>query len=687
MEGDLALLEALEAELAAEAAGAAPAPRPPAPAPRPPAPAGGSGGAGGGGQPPAPAPAERPPPAGPPPRSQSLAGRVEGGAFGGRGRKRGAGGGGGAGAGGSASAPWEARGTGVRVRNPVVGRLALEERLSLQDFFKLETLPRMDLEGAANGRMGSWATLGVLKEKSEPKSASGGQKFMCVQLGDLRETTVTLFLFGEAFREHWTQTLGSVVVVLDAKLRRGGRGGSGLGSGEITLSIDRPEQLFRVGVAADMGVCRGVCQSGRPCSMVIDRRQGEYCDYHAVKAFKRLRTQRPSLAGGNLTQPMIRKQEALDRRERQRAGSLSQGVGGPGPKVSRAALARGRRGGAAKGGGGARIQGQKGTVTLPKGIQNVAQAQMAKKGQRPFQMAEDNAEFSEYSAKYLQDLLASKRGSAGAGQASARGIGRVRPSAPSISRASAVKRVRDGSLKLDVPDPNSTQQKQPCQEVPQRALRAPTGTDADTAAALQPLDPIHLPARRTGSGRGGRPSNARSAPTHARHSARGEAQQVSAFGRAFNHRVSDRERHAVSAYAHIADKEEERERQRALGALEEQEQLYLKIQSQTSRKVKRLFCEDCRSYVTSGKAATCRQRRHRIVQRVETLYYFSCSDCGQRETSFQKMPDKACRKCNNGSKRWTPAPLMAEKKVQAAAVASKENFQSRGVEHGFSLRS
>ena len=162
---------------------------------------------------------------------------------------------------------------------------------------------------------------------------------------------------------------------------------------------------------------------------------------------------------------------------------------------------------------------------------------------------------------------------------------------------------------------------------------------------------------------------------------------MSAFGRAFNHRVSDRERHAVSAYAHIAEKEEERERQRALGALEEEEQLYQKIQGQTSNKVNRLFCEDCRSYVKSGSAETCRQRRHRVVKRRETLYYFSCSDCGQRTTSFQKMPDKACQKCNNGSKRWTPAPLVAEKKVEAAAVASKENFKARGVEHGFSLRS
>ena len=34
-----------------------------------------------------------------------------------------------------------------------------------------------------------------------------------------------------------------------------------------------------------------------------------------------------------------------------------------------------------------------------------------------------------------------------------------------------------------------------------------------------------------------------------------------------------------------------------------------------------------------------------------------------------------------------PRSVVAEKKVHAEAVAAKENFKARGVEHAFSLRS
>ena len=68
--------------------------------------------------------------------------------------------------------------------------------------------------------LGAWATVGVLTEKGMPKVSSTGKNFVIWKLSTLDTSTVPLFLFGDAYIRHWKESAGSIMAVLNAKVRR-----------------------------------------------------------------------------------------------------------------------------------------------------------------------------------------------------------------------------------------------------------------------------------------------------------------------------------------------------------------------------------------------------------------------------------------------------------------------------------
>jgi minichromosome maintenance protein 10 len=66
---------------------------------------------------------------------------------------------------------------------------------------------------------GSWATIGVLAEKGMPKVCSTGKSFSVWKIASLDTTTVSLFLFGDAYAQHYKESAGSIITVLNAKVR------------------------------------------------------------------------------------------------------------------------------------------------------------------------------------------------------------------------------------------------------------------------------------------------------------------------------------------------------------------------------------------------------------------------------------------------------------------------------------
>ena len=281
-EEGLALLEAVEAELAAEAAA--------------PVPAGGSGGAAVHGT-----EGMTPPEGGvgaaggpPPTRAPSVAGRVRRGPFGFGKRKRGA----------CISGPWEAAGTGLLVKDDsMLSGRALQGKLIGCQIVKLDVLRKLRREkDLPFGPQEKWATLGVVTKTFERKIGPSGNMNMCVHIGDLTTACPVALVLS-----NWRipPDLGAVVAVM------------GYGSNILwplrSLSTpsadhDRPpalfirasEQLVHVGSSPDVMRCRGVWKDqgvSKTCTNVVrrpkDPQDGALCKFHKRGSTGRARVRAP----------------------------------------------------------------------------------------------------------------------------------------------------------------------------------------------------------------------------------------------------------------------------------------------------------------------------------------------------------------------------------------------------------
>jgi minichromosome maintenance protein 10 len=180
---------------------------------------------------------------------------------------------------------------------------------------------------------GDWALLCVLGEKAGTKEASNGKRYGIWTLCDLEGTCTKLFLFGDAFAEHWKESEASILALLAPKVKAEG--------GAVTLTVDQPAQLFKLGTAADFALCKADRKDGRPCSMVVNARVCEFCPFHAGAALKAMgqnKGGRMELSGGNASFSLRKRMLAAS------AGAAGRGLFGI-PMGSRGAGAHAAGGG------------------------------------------------------------------------------------------------------------------------------------------------------------------------------------------------------------------------------------------------------------------------------------------------------------------------------------------------------
>jgi len=71
-------------------------------------------------------------------------------------------------------------------------------------------------------------------------------------------STATLFLFGQAHKELYKESEGSVLILYNAKCSKdGGNSGYSRSIG-TSLTLDKAEQVQRIGASPDLGKCAGV---------------------------------------------------------------------------------------------------------------------------------------------------------------------------------------------------------------------------------------------------------------------------------------------------------------------------------------------------------------------------------------------------------------------------------------------
>ncbi|CAH8262941.1 unnamed protein product [Arabidopsis lyrata] len=181
--------------------------------------------------------------------------------------------------------------SGLRIRNQLLSPAEISDLFSDIRFVRLPTIKNLLMGDKLSG---CWATMGVLTEKGQPKTSSIGQPYGIWKIGSLNENTVSLFLFGDAYKKNETEKAGTVFGLLNCSVRKdkGGR--------DFSLSVNSAKQMVKLGVSADYGVCTAKRKDGTTCTSVVNKRQGAFCKIHKLNASDKFATMRTELKGGNL---------------------------------------------------------------------------------------------------------------------------------------------------------------------------------------------------------------------------------------------------------------------------------------------------------------------------------------------------------------------------------------------------
>ncbi|CAI0557696.1 unnamed protein product, partial [Linum tenue] len=172
--------------------------------------------------------------------------------------------------------------SGLRISDQQVTLAQLAEHFSDIRFVRLPTIKNLLVGDSISG---CWATVGVLTEKGQPRTSSAGKSYSIWKLSCLDESSVSVFLFGDAYKLNCMEKAGTVFALFNCSVRK-----DNMGQG-FSLSVFSANQILKMGTSVDYGVCKGKRKDGMACSLVVNKyvhkvlinsRQAVYCRYHNV---------------------------------------------------------------------------------------------------------------------------------------------------------------------------------------------------------------------------------------------------------------------------------------------------------------------------------------------------------------------------------------------------------------------
>ncbi|KAJ8301914.1 hypothetical protein KUTeg_020901 [Tegillarca granosa] len=182
--------------------------------------------------------------------------------------------------------------SGIRIINPKVS--ALDMKMKMADR-KLIKVSRIASKVNTADLQGNWVTIAVVVHKTEPRTSSTGKTYCIWKLSDLQDCdkTVSLFLFGEVYKQHWKNEVKTVIGLLNPNLMDKAE----KVQQDLAFTVNHPQQILIMGYSKDLGKCAGVSRAGNSCTNFINRQQGDYCTYHVKAAYKKSSSTRTELQG------------------------------------------------------------------------------------------------------------------------------------------------------------------------------------------------------------------------------------------------------------------------------------------------------------------------------------------------------------------------------------------------------
>ncbi|KAJ4803917.1 MCM10 minichromosome maintenance deficient 10 [Rhynchospora pubera] len=178
--------------------------------------------------------------------------------------------------------------SGLRIRNPTMSSVELSNHFADIRFVRLSAI-----KNVGDSISGCWATIGIILEKGTPRVSSSGKSYSICKIGSLDGSEVSVFLFDDSHVNFSSESVGAVFAFFNCNVRR-----DNMGKG-FSMSVNSASQMVKLGVSADLAICKGKRKDAMACTMVINKCKGSYCKFHCNKASEKYTSGRAELKGGN----------------------------------------------------------------------------------------------------------------------------------------------------------------------------------------------------------------------------------------------------------------------------------------------------------------------------------------------------------------------------------------------------
>ncbi|XP_059221895.1 protein MCM10 homolog [Stomoxys calcitrans] len=565
---------------------------------------------------------------------------------------------------------------GLRIIKPLVSSTLLKERMAGRQPVAFSAIAFHVQRGDLTK---DWVIGAVLTRKGNTQMTKKNKPFCIWQLSDLKGEmkTVSLFLFGGAYKELWKTAQGTCVAVLNPTIFE-----KRADSKDVAcLSIDTAAKVMILGQSKDLGACKAVKRNGEVCNALVNLSECDTCVFHMKQEFSKM-SKRSELQSANagrglqdlrdkvlgksevfyggqsFTAVPARKSAKLTSKDSQRISSLSEYAISPfAGSVNHTSKAKSD------------------VTTIP---------YAAREG--PVSKIAGNVEASrKQRLKDIERLQILQAESARSGSPSS-----STPNTPQTSKAneslSSQKKSPSTPLTPSTPSAASSSFSTSFTAVPEKfknrefsfsakspslsrenfSLEVNIGERRASMAKQKALDILkNKPIKKAdpNSTRGTKDGKRRAIDDLNEQFMSQEAKKQKV-----DEELKEQERKsriqrimdATSSHTNLIDMREREEQEKYFSKLEKKEALEEKMLQTYKMPCKAVICKLCK-YTAFSAADRCKQERHPLKVVDAEKRFFQCKDCGNRTASVFRLPKTCCSNCQ--SSRWERCAMIRERKV------------------------
>uniref|UniRef100_A0A182R410 Protein MCM10 homolog n=1 Tax=Anopheles funestus TaxID=62324 RepID=A0A182R410_ANOFN len=570
---------------------------------------------------------------------------------------------------------------GLRIVHPLVSSQTLQERMldkKAVPFMRLRNfVETVDLQQ-------DWVIGGVLISKSPTKTTQKGKQFAIWKLSDLHGDIkmVSLFLFGQAYKDLWKTAEGTALAVLNPNVLNN----NNEKNIEATLSIDRATKVMVLGQSRDLGTCRSRKKNGERCTSIVNLGKCEYCVYHIKQEYNKAGNRGGILTstGGRglneLRNKVLGKNEVFYggqsfsavkavkhpkqiEKDRNRMMTLSDYFRSPFEGSNGGGGTSGATGSSSStpAASSSSVPSYRAAATAAKPQKSSAARIELNVGQRVKDIK--RLQSLGVSMESLQAIKASSPATQLSQPTTTQSAG-TSPSSSLANRKFSLEMVPQ--LSRDSFDIDFTKQKVSLKKALQSRARA---TEIIKQKPIEKADPNFIKYRGTEQGKKRVLEElSKNAPAEENVAKRQKLQEETEEKERAKKEHMKRIINASSSHQDLVVASENAQQEQYFKSLERKESMEEKMLNTFKVPCKAISCTQCK-YIAFSAADRCKTEGHQLRVHDAEKRFFRCGDCGNRTVSLFRIPKVSCKACQ--SSRWERCAMMREKRgVQIGDVLS-----------------